>query len=340
MSSKTLELTLEKIADPNNAPSDSIRQMQRQRLSAKDARLGQIDALSTKLVEITGLMTPQIYPNATVICAADHGVFAEGVTNDTPESTTQVIQSVLHSNSPTAALAHKLETKIRILNVGAAAKLPEHENLVNAKVRSGTRNFSKEPSMSQAEVFASISAGIKLAQDEFQNGARFLLIANVGAACTTSGAAIAAVLTGLEIQEVTGAGSGIGLKMWRHKCQVIEEALLLHAPSSLDGMDILTKIGGLEIAAIVGIILEATASRVPILLDGLVPAAAAAVATLFEPTTRKVLIAAHRTSDPGHGALLDFLDLTPILDLDIQCREGAGALLALPMLEAALATNL
>lgn len=338
MSTKTLELTLERISTQINLASGNGLQA-RQRPSSKGAALGQLDELSTKLCEITHSVVPILCPNTTIVCVADHGVFAEGVTKESPESTAQSIQSLLQNNTQTATLAHKLNTTLQVLNVGASVNLSEQPNIVSAKVRSGTRNFAKEPAMSHADVFAAIAAGIKTAQSVIEEGARLLLIANIGAASTTSSAAIAAVLTGLEVPEVTGAGSGIGISSWRHKCKVIEEALLMHSPSPLDGVDILSKVGGLEIAAMVGIILEATASRIPVLLDSLVPVSAGAVATVFEPAARKVLIAAHRSNDPGHSALLDLLDLKPILDLDIACHDGAGAMLALPMLEAALAAS-
>lgn len=340
MSIKTLELTLEKITTPEIVTSTSVQQQQRQRTISRGAMLGQLDELSTKLVEITGSSSPKIYPNSTIVCVADHGIITEGVTKDTPESTAQSIQNLLQNKTQTAALVHKLETKLRVLNIGASVALSEHPGIVGARIRSGTRNFAIEPAMSRDDVFASITAGIRMAQNEIQNGSRILLVANIGAGNTTASAAIASVLTGLEVPEVTGAGSGIGINRWRHKCKVIEEALLMHAPSPLDGVDILSKIGGLEMGAIVGIILEATAARIPVVLDSITPVAAGAVATLFEPATHKVLIAAHRSNDPGHGALLDFLDLKSIFDLDIQCRDGAGALLALPILESALATNI
>lgn len=340
MSAKILEKTLSRITEPHNAISESVRKMQRQRLSTKGNALGRVDELGTKLIDITGSLKPRLSPRTAIVCAADHGILVEKVSNDSPESTAQAVYNLLQDKTQTAVLAQKFDTKICVLDVGTAATIPPHNHLYNAKVRAGTNNFTKTVAMSQEEVLKAIAAGITMADKEIQNGARMLLIGNIGAGSTTASAAITAVLTGLEVPEVTGAGSGLGISGWRHKCTVIEQSLLFHAPSPLDGLGILSKIGGLEIASIVGIILEATAAHIPILLDGLVPAAGAAVATIFEPTAKKTLIAAHRSSDPGHKAVLDLLDLKPILDLDIQSRDGAGALLAVPILEAALKADL
>jgi len=340
VSAKILEQTLSRIADPDNAISESVRKMQRQRLSTKGSALGRIDELSTKLIDITGSLKPRLSPRTAIVCTADHGILAEKITNDSPESTAQSVYDLLENKTQTAALAQKFDTKVCVLDVGTAATIPPHTHLCNAKIRAGTNNFTKTTAMSQDEVIKAIAAGITIADNEIQNGACILLIGNIGAGSTTASAAITAVLTGLEVPEVTGPGSGLGISGWRHKCAVIEQSLLFHDPSPLDGLGILSKIGGLEIASIVGIILEATAAHIPILLDGVVPAAGGAVATIFESTTKKNLIAAHCSNDPGHKAVLDLLDLKPILDLDIQSRDGAGALLALPILEAALQADL
>jgi nicotinate-nucleotide--dimethylbenzimidazole phosphoribosyltransferase len=206
------------------------------------------------------------------------------------------------------------------------------------KVRYGTANMLHELAMTPAEATAAVETGIAAANAEIEAGARLLLTGDMGIGNTTSSAAIAAVLTDLSVREVTGPGTGLGLAGWRRKCDVIERAIVRHQPAPNDPLDILSKIGGLEIAAIVGVVLTAAAARVPVVIDGFVSTAGAALASVLSPAAKQFMIAGHRTTEPGHNALLTFLELNPILDLGMHLGEGTGAVLALPILEAAVAT--
>lgn len=336
MSNNSLMKTLDRIVDPENMIPETMRALQRQRLITKGDHLGQVDALSTKLIAITGTMAPQISPRTAIICAADHGIAAEKISTNSPDSTAQAINDLLNKKTQSTALAQKFNTSLSILDVGTAKNIPPQDGLHSAKICSGTNSFLTASAMSEENAVKAIAAGIAYAAAQIQAGSRLLLIGNIGAGSTIACAALTSVLTGLEIPEVTGPGLGIGISGWRRKCEIIEQAILFHNPSPQNGLELLSKIGGLEIAAITGIVLEATAQHIPVLLDGIVPATGAAMATLFEPSTKKTVTAAHTSSDPGHKALLDLLDLTPILNLDIKSSDGAGALLAVPILEAAL----
>jgi nicotinate-nucleotide--dimethylbenzimidazole phosphoribosyltransferase len=192
--------------------------------------------------------------------------------------------------------------------------------------------------MQLAEAIAAVEAGIAVAQEAIAAGARVLATGDMGIGNTTASAAIAAVITGKPVAEVTGFGTGLDAEGRRHKVAVIEEALALHRPNPDDALDILAKVGGLEIGAIAGIILAGAAARVPVVVDGIISTAGAAVADRLCPAVRPFLIAGHRGTEPGHGVLLSHLGLAPLIDLDLRLGEGTGAALALPLLDAAVAT--
>lgn len=192
--------------------------------------------------------------------------------------------------------------------------------------------------MTRHEALASIEVGIAVAESAIQEGARLLVTGDMGIGNTTASAAIAAVLTELPVSEVTGLGTGIGRDGWRHKIEVIERALEYQMPDIHDPVDILSKVGGLEIGAIAGIILAAAANRTPVIVDGVISTAGAALAVGLCPAVRAFLIPSHQSQEPGHRALLEQMDLRPLMTLDMRLGEGTGALLALPLLDAALAT--
>jgi nicotinate-nucleotide--dimethylbenzimidazole phosphoribosyltransferase len=224
-----------------------------------------------------------------------------------------------------------------VVDVGVAAELPDHPGLRKLKVRAGTANLAREAAMSRAEAHAAVEAGIQAAQAEIEAGARLLVTGDMGIGNTTPSAAIAAVCTGQPVARVTGLGTGLELAGWQHKCRVIERALALHAPDPHDPLDVLSKVGGLEIGAIAGVILAAAAARIPVVVDGVISTAGAAIAAGLAPASRRFMIAGHCSVEPGHKALLEHLDLTPVLNLDLRLGEGTGAALAVPMIEAAVA---
>ena len=227
---------------------------------------------------------------------------------------------------------------MRVLDAGVAADLPSHPLLCNAKVRRGTANLRREAAMARAEAVAAVAAGIRAAQDAIAGGARTLVTGDMGIGNTTASAAIAAVVTGRAVAEVTGCGTGLDAEGRRRKVAVIEDALARHQPDAADALDVLAKVGGLEIGSIAGIILAGAAARVPVVVDGIISTAGAAIAVGLCPAVQPFLIAGHRSVEPGHTLLLEHLGLEPLISLDLRLGEGTGAALALPLLDAAVAT--
>jgi nicotinate-nucleotide--dimethylbenzimidazole phosphoribosyltransferase len=300
--------------------------------------LGRLETLSTQLAGITGQLRPVLMPRQVIVCAADHGVTVEGVSAYPSEVTAQMVLNFLHGGAAINVLARLLGATVLVLDVGVGSDLPKHAQLRTAKVRRGTGNLRREPAMQRDEAIAAVEAGIGAAQASVAAGARVLVTGDMGIGNTTASAAIAAVMTGKPVAEVTGFGTGLDDEGRRHKVTVIEEALARHRPDPGDALDVLAKVGGLEIGAIAGIILAGAAARVPVVVDGVISTAGAAIADGLSSTIRPFLIAGHRGVEPGHAVLLSHLGLAPLIELDLRLGEGTGAALALPLLDAAVAT--
>lgn len=337
MSTNLLAETLDKIGDLNGAAMEAARTRQ-QRLAKPEGSLGQLEALSVQLAGISSTLRPSLSPRTIIICAADHGVAEEKISAYLPAVTYQMVLNFLAGGAAINVFARQFGAKVTVLDVGVNGDLPQHMLLRNFKVRYGTDNFLHRRAMKRSDAVAAIEAGIRVAEAEIAAGSRLLIAGDMGIGNTTAGAAVAAALTGLSTEEVTGPGTGLGLMGWRRKCEVVQQAVELHTPDPNDPIDVLSKVGGLELGAIAGISLAAAAARIPVLLDGIVSTAGAALAVGLASDAKKVMIAGHRSTEPGHRVLLSYLDLNPILDLDLRLGEGTGAVLAIPLLEAAVAS--
>jgi len=332
-----LMATIAQIGTLDVAAAEAARRRQ-QTLTKPVQALGQLEELSVQLAGITGKLRPPLRPCYVLVCAGDHGVVAEGVSAYPAAVTVQMVANILAGGAAINVLARQVGAQLLVVDVGVAGEVPAAPNLFKRKVRAGTANFVYEPAMSRAEAQATVEAGIAAAQHAIAAGARVLATGDMGIGNTTASAAIAALLTGRPAAETTGLGTGIGRGGWQKKVAAIERALQLHQPDPNDPLDVLSKIGGLEIGAIAGVVLGAAAARVPVLIDGIISTAGAALAVGLAPAARAFMVAGHQSAEPGHGALLEYMELRPLLNLDLRLGEGAGATLALPILDAAVAT--
>jgi nicotinate-nucleotide--dimethylbenzimidazole phosphoribosyltransferase len=239
-------------------------------------------------------------------------------------------------------LADQVGAQVTVVDVGVATPLPEVETdrnpgprLLRHPVRSGSRDFTAGPAMSREETLTAVLTGARVAADLIDSGARCLLPGDMGIANTTPSAALVAVFTGQDPEQVTGRGTGVDDATLQHKIDVVRRGLLRHHPDPADPLGVLAAIGGLEHAALTGFLLGAAAARVPVVLDGLTTGAAALVAAALAPAVRDGWFAGHRSVEPGATATLAALELRPLLDLDLRLGEGSGALLALPLVQAA-----
>ena len=309
------------------------------RLTMPHWALGDLMDLAVDLAGMTRSLAPPVSRKKVVVMVGDHGVAAEGVSQYPAEVTAQMVRNFVRGGAGINALARRAGAGVCVVDVGARddfSDLVRAGAIVAKKIGRGTANIAEGPAMSRTHAVMAVEAGIEVANslaattDVFGTG-------EMGIGNTTPSTAIAAVFTGRKAAELTGRGTGIDDERLRHKVAVIERALAVNAPDAKDGLDVLAKVGGFEIGAIAGLVIGAAAQRKPVIVDGLIAAAGAMIAVSLEPFVRDYLICAHRSVEPGHGALLARLQRKPLLDLNLRLGEGTGAALAMHLVDAAVA---
>ena len=297
--------------------------------------LGDLEALSIRLAGITGRVDWLPERRAIIVCAGDHGVVAQGVSTVPSAITAYMVGQFLNGTGAINVLARQMVARLLVVDAGVAADLPEHRQLVRGKIAPGTADFSTGPAMTVEQAEQALQLGLDVAQQEVERGLDLLAIGEMGIGNTTAASAIIAVITGRPVAEVTGRGTGLNDDRLRHKIKVIEQGLRVNTPVS---DDLLAKVGGFEIGAMAGLMLGAAAQRVPVLIDGLICTAAALIAAELQAAVRHYLIAGHQSAEPGHIIALEHLGLKPLLQLNMRLGEGTGAVLAMPIVEAAMRT--
>jgi nicotinate-nucleotide--dimethylbenzimidazole phosphoribosyltransferase len=334
----SLETLLARIGEPDQAARTRALERQSQ-LTKPTGSLGRLEVLSVWLAGIFGTERPKIVGKAVIVCAGDHGVTLEGVSAYPSEVTPAMVMNFLRGGAAVNAIAGVVGARVSVLDVGVNADLPEHPNLISNKIRRGTGNIVRESAMTQDEAIRAILTGADAAGRAIQDGSNLLAAGDMGIGNTTPSAALTAWFTGLEPRVVTGRGTGVDDMMLENKIRTIELALeRVRKLENLDALGILAELGGIEIAAMVGIMLECAASRIPVVIDGFIAGAAALVASKLEPKSGAFMTASHVSQEPGHNAQLRHLKLEPLFDYGLRLGEGTGALLAFPVLEAAART--
>lgn len=305
-------------------------------LTKPPGSLGRLEDLAKQLVAITEKPMPSIDRKVVFTFAGDHGVTEEGVSAYPKEVTPQMVFNFMRGGAGINVLARHAGADVVVVDVGVDHDFGAMAGLEHRKVVSGTRNMTKGPAMSKEEARQCIQAGIDLASEYAQKGYQLFGTGDMGIGNTTPSSAIAAVMTGRPVPEVTGRGTGINDESLRRKIEVIKESIQLNRPDPADALDVLSKVGGAEIGGIAGLILGAAAHRIPVVIDGFISTAGAIIAYGIEPKTRDYMIAGHSSVEIGQKAMLDKMGLEPILNLNLRLGEGTGAALAMHMIEAGL----
>ena len=306
------------------------------RLTKPIGSLGRLEELAARYVMITGEMNPKVPRGAVYTFAADHGVTVEGVSAYPSAVTPQMVLNFLRGGAGVNVLARHVGIEVRVVDIGVAFDFESALGLMHRKVMPGTKNLMVEPAMSLAQAEQALHVGIELATEAAQEGIGLIGTGEMGIGNTTASSAIAAVMTGRSVAEVTGRGTGIDDAGHARKIDVIQHALALHRLDSTHAMEVLAKVGGLEIGGLAGLMLGAAAARIPVVLDGFIAGAAALIAVGLQPRCKDYLIASHQSVERGHRAILDHLGLKPLLDLDLRLGEGTGACLGISLVCAAI----
>ena len=305
-------------------------------LTKPQGSLGRLEELAARYVAIRQDPMPELQSKWVVVFAADHGVVAEGVSAFPQDVTFQMVHNFLRGGAGINVLARQARARVEVVDIGVNHDFPEVPELISRKIAYGSRNMAREPALTREEALRAVLVGVERAEAATAAGVDVVAAGDMGIGNSTPAAALAAVFTGRPVSVVTGRGTGIDDKVWQHKIAVINRAISLHRPDAKDPLGALAAVGGLEIAGIAGLILGCAAARRPLMLDGFIATAGALVAAALAPAAADYLIAAHRSVEPGHQTVLDFLKLKPLLNLNMRLGEGTGAALGMLLLEAGL----
>jgi len=298
--------------------------------------LGRLEELAKKYALIHDTLQPELPEKRVYVFAGDHGVTEEGISAFPKEVTFQMVHNFLQGGAGINVLARHVGAQVHVVDIGVDYDFPDIPELISKKVARGTKNMAKGPAMTREETLKAILTGIELATTGKRQEKALIATGEMGIGNTTPASAITAVLCGKSVQEVTGRGTGIGDDALNHKIRVIEKAIEVNRPDPDDPLDTLSKVGGLEIAGICGLVLGCAANRTPVVTDGFISTAGALVAYQFNPAVKDYLFASHQSMEQGHRIQLEHMGLKPVLDLDLRLGEGTGAALAMNLIEAGI----
>lgn len=314
----------------------------RRRLTDIAIPLGSLGRLEDAILQLAGIRrtaTPRIDKRAVIPFCADNGVVAQGVTQCGQGVTAIVAENMGRGRSAVCLMARRSSMDVFPVDIGIARDI-QGSRILRRKIRYGTGDITKEPAMTRDEAIRAIEVGIKLAETRAAEGYQLLCAGEMGIGNTTTSAAIAAVLLGAEVETVTGRGAGLSSAGLQRKVAAIQTALARHQPDPADPLDVVSKVGGLDIAGMMGLYLGGAACRLPVVLDGVISCAAALLAVRLCPLVRAYLIPSHESAEPAGRLLLDALHAKPFLQAGLRLGEGTGGVAAVAVLDLALAAYL
>ncbi|MBF0538462.1 MAG: nicotinate-nucleotide--dimethylbenzimidazole phosphoribosyltransferase [Nitrospirae bacterium] len=298
--------------------------------------LGRLEQYASRLAAIYETLTLAIPKKVVFVFAADHGVAAEGVSAFPAEVTPQMVFNFLAGGAGINVLARHAGAEVVVIDIGVNYDFNDLRGLIHKKVVHGTQNMAKGPAMTRDQALQCIEVGRELVGQYADMGFAMFATGEMGIANTTASSAITSVITSKSVADVTGKGTGIDVDAHKRKIGIIERAISLNAPDKADPIDVLAKVGGAEIAAIAGMVLGAAQRSLPIVVDGFISSVGALIAYCMDNSVRDYMFFAHMSQEVGHKAILEFMDSTPMLDLDLRLGEGTGAALAMTILDAAI----
>ena len=297
--------------------------------------LGRLEDMIVRIAGITGTADVELSRKGVLVFCADNGVVAEGVSQTDSAVTAAVAENIALGRGNISAIADAAGAEVFAIDIGIERELSV-EHLRREKIAFGTKNFAREPAMTREEAERVIDTGIRLVKEKRDEGFRILATGEMGIGNTTSSSAVLSVLLGLPASRVTGRGAGLSDEGLRRKRDVIERAVALHRPDPHDPVDVLSKVGGLDIAGMTGVFLGGALYRVPVVIDGLISAAAALLAKRLCPAAGGYMLASHLSREPAAKILFEELGLSPVLHGGFALGEGTGAAMLFPLLDMAL----
>ena len=327
-----LDSLLEKIKAPDQAAMDAARAYQAT-LAKPPESLGRLEALSIQLAGITGKIHNRMERTHLLVFAADNGVVEEGVSSAPQSVTLQQTINLTRAKTGASTLCRHFWVGITVWDVGVNAEIHD-KAVLNRKIAYGTNNIAKMPAMTREQAITAILTGAGVA---IHTEADALGVGEMGIGNTTTSAAVLSALLDVPPEQVTGRGGGITDEAFQRKKEVIRRAIETNRPDKTDVIDVLSKVGGLDIAAMCGAFLGAAATRRPVVIDGFISAVAALCAVRLKPEARHYLVPSHASFEIGYTLAMQAMDLQPMLLLGMRLGEGSGCPLAFQVLDAACA---
>ena len=335
MCESALSALLARISEPDEAAMAAARR-QWDGLAKPLGSLGRLEEAVVRIAGLTGQADVRLPRRELFVFCADNGVVARGVAQSGPEVTAAVARALGAGESTVCRMAQPARCAVTAVDVGIL-DFPGAPGVWDRRIRNGTADIAQGPAMRREECVRALLAGTQVAAEGKARGASILAAGEMGIGNTTTTAAVACALLGGSPEAWVGRGAGLSGEGLRRKRAAVQAALAVNRPDPRDPVDVLSKVGGLDIAALCGFYLGCAAERVPVLLDGAISAAAALCAVRLCPAARGALLASHVSAEPVGRPLLEALGLEPLLDAGLRLGEGSGAVAALPLLDMALA---
>lgn len=317
-------------------PSAEERAWQRLDSLTKPPRsLGVLEQVAARVARVQGTDRPEVSRKVIVLAAGDHGVVEEGVSSFPQDVTWQMVANFVAGGAAINQLADSVGAELRLYDIGVARDISHLPGVRIEKVAMGTENMARGAAMTREQAAQAVLIGVDAARDAIADGATILGTGEMGIGNTTAASALTSAFTGAEPALVVGPGTGLDVDGVRLKVNVVEQALRVNAVDTLDSLGVLAAVGGLEIAALAGVVLGAAEGGVCVVSDGFISGAAALSAIRLCPTASEYLFPSHLSVEPGHAIVLEALAMRPVLALDMRLGEGTGAALALGIIDSA-----
>ncbi len=330
---RLIDETLARI-EPQSAEHRAAATEHIHKLTMPRRALGRLLDLAEDLAGMTRELAPPVARKNIVLMAGDHGIVAEGVSDQPQEVTAQMVCNFSNGGGGICVLSANAGAKVTLVDIGVKCDdFADNPLVVKRKIARGTENFARGPAMTREQAIRSIETGIEII-NELTSETDVFGTGEMGIGNTSPSSAIAALLTGHPLEKLVGRGAGLPLAKMGQKLAAIQRGLDVNKPDPDDALDILSKVGGYEIGGIAGLCLGAAAQHKPIVIDGFISTAGALIAAKLAPAAADYMILAHMSQEQGHKHILELLGKRPLLDLDLRLGEGSGAALAMHLIDA------
>lgn len=326
---KQLETIRNKIKEPNPLMMQKVKERW-DTLCKPIGSLGRLEEMVGRFGGIYNSVKMPKIKSAVIVMGADNGVVAEGVTQTGQEVTRQVIENMTRAGSTVCIMAKRCQADVFPVDIGINGEI-SCEGVMDAKIAYGTANIAKGPAMTPEEAIAAIEIGIRIIEEKKAEGYNLFATGEMGIGNTTTSSAVCSVLLKQPPALVTGRGAGLTKEALSHKIDIISQAIARNSPDPLNTFDVLTKLGGLDLAGMAGLCIGAAISRVPIFLDGFISAVAALAAVRMVPECRPYLFASHCSAEPAGKMVLEALEMEPYIYADMCLGEGTGAVIGMEL---------